>query len=81
MITVIGKLEDCAKFAGIAGYNVYAKSADWTPRKNFIWLCEAVERGDSFLIVSTDMTGYFKRELQDLLEILEFNTSRLKGVD
>ena len=74
MITVLGKLNDTAAYIGRDGYNVYAKSDDWTPQKNFYWLCDSVARGDDFLIVSRDASGQFLQELRDLLYILEFNS-------
>lgn len=68
MITVLGKLKDTQRYAGQAGYNVLPFSLDWTPEKNRRWLQSAIERGDDFLIISTDVSGQFAEELQYLAE-------------
>ena len=64
LTTVLGKLADTAPYIGRAGYSVYPESDDWTPEKGRVWLLEAVERGDKFLLVSTDFTGVYLQEIR-----------------
>jgi len=75
MITVIGKLVDTAKYVGMKDLNVLCEFAGWTPEFNREWLKCAVERGDEILIVSAqNVSGQFRQELVDLVEILLENT-------
>ena len=78
-ITVLGKLADTDKYACREGYNVLSKFDGWTPEFNREWLRQVVERGDDILIVSTlDVSGQFRNELEDLMEILlERQSARL----
>lgn len=70
VITVIGKLKDTAPYRGLPGYNVFPECEGWTPERNRIWIDRAIERGDSFLIVSNDYRGEFLNELVYLLQQL-----------
>jgi hypothetical protein len=70
MITVLGKLSDTDAYANTSSYNVMAECLDWTPQKNFIWLKDAVLRGDEILLVSRNIHGYYGRELLSLLYLL-----------
>lgn len=82
MITVLGKLPDTAPYIGKAGYNVYPASDDWTPEKGRVWLSEAVRRGDDFLLVSSDFSGAYLREigwLQDEAQKLRWQAASLQA--
>lgn len=74
MITVIGKLGDLQKYRDYPGFNVMPLTPTWTPASNCAWLDEAIERGDKFLIVSSDYTGVFKNELIYLLQRITEHT-------
>ena len=68
MITVLGKLADTQKYIGLDGYNVLSFTPDWTPDKNYKWLDAAIARGDQFLIVSSEWSGWFAEELKYLMK-------------
>lgn len=70
IITVLGKLKDTKEYIGKDGYNVLAESDGWTQRLNAEWLLEAVKRGDKFLIVSTELTGMFEKEVYRLVILM-----------
>ena len=64
MITILGKLADTSAYMDKPGYNVYPRSDDWTPELAKAWLSEAVTRGDTFQLVSTDFTGVYLQEIR-----------------
>jgi hypothetical protein len=78
MITILGKLSDTGAYVNTAGYNVMAQYSDWTPQENHVWLTDAVKRGDEFLLVSRNISGYYGRELLSLLLLLAFTGFRNK---
>lgn len=54
-ITIIGSLQDAAKFKGRKGFNVLEEALEgkkWTRQKNIQWLDQAIERGDEFWVVT-----------------------------
>ncbi len=73
LITVIGKFRDIERFRDVDGYNVMPSCADWTPQLNRAWIDEALERGDQFLIASSDYSGAFLDELIYLLRCIGRN--------
>lgn len=62
-MVVIGKLRDTQAFIGKAECEVYPQSEDWTPEKNRAWLDGNIERGETFLAVSADLSGQYREEL------------------
>jgi hypothetical protein len=70
-VTVLGKLADVRAYVDKPGYNVLASRPDWTPGMNVAFIEEAVKRGDQFLLVSSDVSGQYRIELELLFEKLQ----------
>ena len=67
MITILGKLADTKHWIGRTGFNVQYATDAWTPEMGRRWLDEAIARGDEFVLVSDELTGWYRREVEYLL--------------
>jgi len=70
VITVLGKVKDTIEYIGKEGYNVLERNNNYSFVSNLLWLEEAILRGDKFLLVSLELTGTYKVEVEYLLETL-----------
>lgn len=78
MITVLGKLKDIEEYRDKEGYNVF--SGEWNEENMKKWLNEAMERGDKFLLTSSDFTGCYLEECSYILwNINSYYTDQIPG--
>lgn len=77
MITILGKLADTKHWIGRNGFNAQCATDAWTPEIGRSWLDEAIARGDEFALVSDELTGVYRMEVEYLLSKLSGH-SRVK---